>query len=82
MYLDIKEVKATTARAYGAKIGSSIIQPIMKDIKNAAAEGKEAIKLEYENYNIDDSNRNYIKYWARTCGFDTVSYSDCIIISW
>lgn len=82
MYSDIKVIKAITARAIAAKVGSSIIEPIMRDIKNAAAEGRESIKLEYEKYNIDDSNRNYIKHWARICGFDTVSYSDCIFINW
>lgn len=82
MYIDIKELKAIQARAIATKIGSSIIEPIMKDIKKAAAEGRESIKLEYENYNIDDSNRSYIKHWARICGFTTVSYSDCIIINW
>ena len=82
MYLDIKQLKAIQARAIAAKVGSSIIEPIMRDIKSTAAKGRESIKLEYKNYNIDDSNRNYIKYWARICGFDTTSYSDCIIISW
>ncbi len=82
MYLDIKEIKTTQAKAIGAKVGSSIIETIIKDIKKAAAEGGESIKLEYENYNIDDSNRNYIKHWARICGFNTASYSDCIIINW
>lgn len=82
MYLDIKEVKAIQARAIADKVGSNIIEPIMFAIKCAAAEGKESIKLEYENYNIDDSNRNYIKHWIRICGFNMASYSDCIIITW
>ena len=82
MYIDIKELKIIQARAITAKVGFHIIEPIMFAIKNAAAEGKESIKLEYENYNIDDSNRNYIKHWARICGFNTASYSDCIIINW
>lgn len=82
MYLDIKQIKALQARAIAARVDSSIIEPIMRDIKSAAAEGRESIKLEYEKYNIDDSSRNYIKHWARICGFNTASYSDCIFINW
>lgn len=82
MYIDIKELKARQARAIATKAGPGVIKSIMNAIENAAGEGKESIKLEYEDYNICDSNRNYIKHWARICGFNIASYSDCIFISW
>ena len=83
MYIDIKQLKVIQARAIAAKVGSSIIEPIMRDIKKAAAEGRESIKLEYEIYNIDNNNCPYIAYWARTCGFEVKFYSNhSITIKW
>ena len=44
LYLNIEEVKTIQAKAVVAKIGSSIIESIIKDIKKAAAEGVMYIK--------------------------------------
>ena len=45
MYLDTKEVKAITARAYEAKIGSTTMMPIINKIKAAAVNGKTEVKI-------------------------------------
>ena len=45
MYTDIRSIKATTARAYGAKIGSPTMMPIINKIKFAAAGGKQKYVL-------------------------------------
>lgn len=50
MYLDIKEIKATTARAYGAKIGSTTMMPIINRIKSAAAGGKMEVRIDFKDY--------------------------------
>ena len=65
MYIDIKQLKAIQARAVAAKVGSSIIEPIMKDIKKAAAEGKSEIKIKYKDYNISNNNIPYVCYWGQ-----------------
>lgn len=82
MYIDIKQLKAIQARAIAAKIGSSIIEPIMKDIKKAAAEGKSEIKVNYKDYNISNNNIPYVCHWARICGFYTASYEEIMYINW
>lgn len=82
MYLDIKEIKAIQARAIGAKVGSSIIEPIMRDIKKAAAEEKSEIKIKYKDYNISNDNIPYVCYWGRICGFVVSTYDELAYIKW
>lgn len=82
MYIDIKQLKATQARAVAAKVGSSIIEPIMRDIKKAAAEGKGEIKIKYKDYSISNNNIPYVCYWARTCGFNVTAYDELMYIKW
>ena len=85
MYLDIKEIKATTARAYGAKIGSTTMMPIINKIKHAAAEGKTEVRINFKDYpmlhKVED-NIDYLVTWAKLCGYITASYDDCIYIKW
>lgn len=82
LYLNIEEVKTIQAKAVVAKIGSSIIESIIKDIKKAAAEGKGEIKIKYKDYNISNDNIPYACYWARTCGFIVSSYDEIMYIKW
>lgn len=82
MYLDIKEIKAITARAYGARVGSSIIEPIMEEIKSTAAKGNDEVRILCEEYNIDKHEVDYVVYWARLCGFAAFKYEDYIFIKW
>lgn len=82
LYLNIEEVKTIQAKAVVAKIGSSIIESIIKDIKKAAAEGKGEIKIKYKDYNISNDKITYVCYWARTCGFIVSSYDEIMYIKW
>lgn len=85
MYLDIKEVKATTARAYGAKIGSTTMMPIINKIKSAAASGEMEVKIIFKDYpmlNNNDTNITYLTKWARLCGYATAIYQTCLYIKW
>lgn len=85
MYLDIKEIKATTARAYGAKIGSTTMMPIINKIKHAAAEGKMEVRINFKDYpmlyKVED-NIYYLVIWAKLCGYVTGKYDDCLYIKW
>lgn len=82
MYIDIKQLKAVQARAIAAKVGSSIIEPIMRDIKKAAAEGNDKIKIKYKDYNISNDKIPYVCYWARICGFVVARYDEVMYIKW
>ena len=85
MYLDIKEIKAITARAYGAKIGSSTMMPIINKIKAAAVNGKTEVRINFKDYpmlhKVED-NIDYLVSWAHLCGYVTVKYDDCLYIKW
>lgn len=82
MYIDINEVKAIQARAIATKVGSSIIEYIIRDIKKAAAEGNCEIKIKYKDYNVSNNNIPYVCYWARTCGFNVTAYDEVMYIKW
>ena len=82
LYLKVEEVKTIQAKAVGTKIGSSIIETIMKDIKKAAAEGKSEIKIKYKDYNISNNNIPYVCYWGRICGFVVTAYDELAYIKW
>ena len=85
MYLDIKEIKAITARAYGAKIGSTTMMPIINKIKSAAAGGKMEVKILFKDYPMLDKvkdNVDYLITWAKLCGYVTARYDDCLYIKW
>lgn len=85
MYLDIKEIKAITARAYGAKIGSITMLPIINKIKSAAVEGKMEVKIIFKDYpmlNNNKENIDYLTIWAKLCGYITASYENCLYIKW
>lgn len=85
MYLDIKEVKATTVRAYAAKIGSTTMMPIINKIKEAAASGKMEVKIIFKDYPMLDKvkdNVDYLITWAKLCGYVTARYDDCLYIKW
>ena len=74
MYIDIRSIKATTARAYGAKIGSPTMMPIINKIKSAAAGGKTEVRIDYKDYPVLDKERENIDYlvtWANLCGYVT-----------
>ena len=85
MYLDIKETKAITARAYGAKIGSSTMMPIINKIKAAAVNGKTEVRINFKDYpmlhKVKD-NIDYLVTWANLCGYVTTKYDDCLYIKW
>ena len=85
MYLDIKEIKATAARAYGAKIGSTTMMPIINKIKSAAAAGKLEVRIDFKDYpmlhKVED-NIDYLVTWANLCGYVTTKYDDCLYIKW
>ena len=85
MYLDIKEIKATTARFYACKIGSTTMTPIINKIKGAAASGKMEVKIVFKDYpmlNKNDTNIAYLTTWARLCGYVAAKYEDCVYIKW
>lgn len=85
MYLDIKEVKAITARAYGAEIGSTTIMSIINKIKVAAINGKTEVKIIFKDYPMLNNNKENIDYlitWAKLCGYITASYENCLYIKW
>lgn len=85
MYLDIKETKAITARACGAKIGSSTMMPIINKIKAAAVNGKTEVRINFKDYpmlhKVED-NIDYLVTWANLCGYVTAKYDDCLYIKW
>lgn len=85
MYTDIRSIKATTARAYGAKIGSTTMMPIINKIKSAAAGGETKIKILFKDYPMLNNNKENIDYlitWAKLCGYITASYENCLYIKW
>ena len=85
MYTDIRSIKATTARAYGAKIGSTTMMPIINKIKSAAAGGKMEVKILFKDYPMLNNNKENIAYlttWARLCGYVTAIYENCLYIKW
>lgn len=85
MYLDIKEIKAITARVYGAKIGSTTMNPIIREIKEAAAIGKTEVRISFINYPMlykVKNNVDYLVTWAKLCGYVTAKYEDCVYIKW
>lgn len=82
LYLKVEEVKTIQAKAVGTKIGSSIIETIIRDIKKAAAEGKSEIKIKYKDYNISNNNIPYVCYWGRICGFVVSTYDELAYIKW
>lgn len=85
MYLDIKEIKAMTARACGAKIGSTTMMPIINKIKAAAVNGKMEAKINYKDYpmlNNNKENINLLDTWAKLCGYNTAIYEDRLYIIW
>ena len=85
MYTDIRSIKATTARAYGAKIGSTTMMPIINKIKYAAAGGETEVRINFKDYpmlhKVED-NIDYLVTWANLCGYVTVKYDDCVYIKW
>ena len=92
MYLDIKEIKATTARFYACKIGSHTMQPIINKIKSAALSGKMEVRIDFKDYpmlhkdypilhNVEH-NIDYLVTWAKLCGYVTAKYEDCVYIKW
>ena len=82
MYIDIKQLKAIQARGVATKVGSSIIEPIMRDIKKAAAEGNSEIKIKYKDYDISNDKISYVCYWAKICGFVVAEYDEVMYIKW
>ena len=85
MYLDIKEVKAVTAEAYAAKIGSITMSPIINKIKSEAVNGKMEAKNLFKDYpmlNNNNENIDYLVTWAKLCGYITASYENCLYIKW
>ena len=85
MYLDIKEIKATTAKFYACKIGSHTMQPIIDKIKSAALSGKMEVRIGFKNYpGLDkvEHNIDYLVTWAKLCGYITAKYEDCLYIKW
>lgn len=85
MYLDIKEIKAMTAEAYGAKIGSITMTPIINKIKAAAVTGKMEVKIIFKDYpmlNNNKENINLLDTWAKLCGYNTAMYEDRLYIIW
>lgn len=82
MYLDVKQIKALQARAVAARVGSTIIEPIIEKIKSTAAKGNDEVRILCEEYNIDKHKVDYVVHWARLCGFVAVKYEDYIFIEW
>ena len=85
MYLDIKNIRVITAEAYGAKIGSTTMMPIINKIKSAAIVGKTEVRINFKDYpmlhKVDD-NIDYLVTWAKLCGYITAKYDDCLYIKW
>lgn len=82
MYLDVKQIKALQARAVAARVGSSIIEPIMEKIKSTAVKGNDEVRIICEEYNIDKDKVYYVVRWATLCGFVAIRYEDYIFIKW
>ena len=85
MYLDIKEIKADTARFYACKIGSHTMQPIIDKIKSAAYSGKMEVRIDFKDYpmlNKNDTNIAYLTTWAKLCGYVIAKYDNCLYIKW
>lgn len=85
MYLDIKEIKAITARAYADKIGSITMNHIIHKIREAATIGKTEVRINFKDYpmlNMVKDNIDYLVTWARLCEFITAKYDDCVYIKW
>lgn len=85
MYLDIKEIKATTAKVYADEIGSTTMNPIIREIKEAAAIGKTEVRISFTKYPMlykVKNNVDYLVTWARLCEFITAKYEDCLYIKW
>ena len=85
MYLDIKEIKAITAKAYADKIGSTTMNPIICKIKEVAATGRMEVKIIFKDYPMldkNDTNIAYLTTWARLCGYATALYETCLYIKW
>lgn len=85
MYLDIREIKAMTARACGAKIGSTTMMPIINKIKAAAVNGKMEVRIDFKDYpmlNKNKDNASFLETWAKLCGYITISYENCLYIKW
>lgn len=85
MYLDVKQIKATTARYYACKIGSSTMQSIINIIKSSAALGKMEVRIDFKGYPMlhkVENNIDYLVTWAKLCGYVTAKYDDCLYIKW
>ena len=85
MYLDIKEIKTTTAKFYACKIGNHTMQPIIDKIKSAALSGKMEVRISFKNYPglyKVEHNIDYLVTWAKLCGYITTKYEDCLYIKW
>lgn len=85
MYLDIKEIKATTAIAYADKIGSITMNHIIHKIREAAAIGKTEVRINFKDYpmlNMVKENIDNLVIWAKLCGYITAKYDDCVYIKW
>ena len=85
MYLDVKRIKATTARYYACKIGSSTMQSIINIIKSSAALGKMEVRIDFKGYPMlhkVENNIDYLVTWAKLCGYVTTKYDDCLYIKW
>ena len=85
MYLDIKEIKVTTARYYACKIGSSTMLSIINNIKTSAASGKMELRIDFKGYPMlhkVENNIDYLVTWAKLCGYVTAKYDDCLYIKW
>lgn len=85
MYLDIKEIKAMAARAYGAEIGSITMMPIINKIKAAAVNGKMEVRIDFKDYPMlhkVEHNIGCLVTWANLCGYVTSKYEDCLYIKW
>lgn len=85
MYSNIKEIKAITARAYGAKIGSTTMMPIINKIKSAASRGETEVRIGFKDYPMlhkVEHNVDYLITWAKLCGYVTAKYAGCLYIKW
>lgn len=82
LYLNVEEIKTIQAKAVGTKIGSSIIEPIIRDIKKAASEGKNEIKIKYKDYLINNNILPYFIHWAKLCGFIVIICDQVAYIKW
>lgn len=85
MYLDVKGIKATTAKVYANEIGSTTMNPIIREIKEAAAIGKTEVRISFTRYPMLYKVKNNIDnlvIWAKLCGYITAKYEDCVYIKW